>query len=277
MFEHTPSPRLPAPVRPGLRTLAGFTAIEVTAVATIIALMSLVLIPIVRNRVEESKVVAAQDELAQIEKAEMMAFGDTGHYYRLQDLTRPAADPTEKNNPAMLAQVRLKVPLAFWDQPIVQPNETTYLIDNWKGPYFTIQHGQPIAKLVRANPALWRGDAQITGAATLGTGPTMVLQADDFDWENINGGALEKRLYPIDPWGNPYLFFGSGKIDPSDLGGQMAITAKGSFATATAVSTGPNGAPGPDPVQIPLTSLSYFREMKGTTGLGTGDDISREF
>src|SRR5689334_11618569 len=79
---------------PGTRR-AGFTAIEISAVATIIAIMALILIPIVRNRVEEARKVAAQDDMAGIEKAESLAYGYSNFYFRLQDLSRPesASDP----------------------------------------------------------------------------------------------------------------------------------------------------------------------------------------
>ena len=66
----------------------GFTAIEVSAVATIIAILALILIPIVRNRVAEARLVAAQDDMASIEKAQSIAYGFTGKYFGLMGLER---------------------------------------------------------------------------------------------------------------------------------------------------------------------------------------------
>ena len=62
-----------------LRRRRGFTAIEVSAVATIIAILALILIPIMRGRVDEAKRVAATEDMSGIEKAETLAFADTGH------------------------------------------------------------------------------------------------------------------------------------------------------------------------------------------------------
>ena len=42
---------------------AGFTAIEIAMVAAVIAILSLIVLPIFRNRVEDAKIAAAQADL----------------------------------------------------------------------------------------------------------------------------------------------------------------------------------------------------------------------
>jgi prepilin-type N-terminal cleavage/methylation domain-containing protein len=269
--------RLTTPAGAGRR---GFTAIEISAVATIIAILALILIPIVRKRVDESKVVAAQDDMIGIEKAELMAYGQTGHYFRLHDLDRPepSQDDLTALNPADLAnsQAVLKVPPGYWDRPTIQYSETNYLISNWKGPYMTFNRAQTLNFIALNYLQLIRTpDSAVSGALN---GPLMIIKADDKDWTTAVG-AMNNRRYPTDPWGNPYLFFGPGKI--SLLGGQTAVAEAElkDYSNAAIYSLGPDGNPGSLLASDPL---SFFRETAELPanfgkGLGTGDDLKREF
>ena len=70
----------------------GFTAIEIAMVATVIAILSLIVLPLFRNRVDEAKIAAARADLASLMKAEMVAQADTGYYFRLEDLDNVAGN-----------------------------------------------------------------------------------------------------------------------------------------------------------------------------------------
>lgn len=222
----------------------GFTAIEVSAVATIIAILALILIPIVRNRVAEARLVAAQDDMASIEKAQSIAYGFTGKYFRLMDLELGS-------NP---------LPQDTWNKPFSSALVNGLHVDtNWSGPYLALHRERSVAELVPERPYLFRGNLNVTG------GPVHVTQND-----LLNG----KRM-PLDPWGAPYLFFGDGKVGDGDEveGGQIAISTETNFGFPIVFSLGPNGAPG-DAVGSETDPKLYFRE---SAVLGTGDDLYRTF
>jgi hypothetical protein len=52
--------------------------IAVIAVASIIALLALIVVPVVRNRVASARIVSTQDDMRGIEIAQVIANGDTG-------------------------------------------------------------------------------------------------------------------------------------------------------------------------------------------------------
>ena len=54
--------------------------------------------------------------------------------------------------------------------------------------------------------------------------------------------ASSTNNYPIDPWGNPYIFFGPGRINTAP-GGSPAITPANetNFGNAIVYSMGPDG------------------------------------
>jgi hypothetical protein len=73
----------------------------------------------------------------------------------------------------------------------------------------------------------------------------------------------------LDPWGNPYIFFGSGEIGEF---GNPDTDNETNYSQAVVYSLGPDGLPGnADPSQ----PRSYFRDFPD--GIGFGDDLSREF
>jgi Tfp pilus assembly protein PilE len=247
------------------RPLAAFTAIEVVAVATIIAILVLVLVPIMRGRVEEAKRVAAMDDLMSIEKAQTLANADTGMYFRLQDLTRPAADPE------LLATVPteiLKVPQATWNQQAL-PNQIAQLTRTWKGPQLGVHNSITVNELVAVNRIL------VTLDGAQGEGPILVLQDDQTDWVGTGGGWTRAK-YPIDPWGNPYIFLGPGLVTaPQGIRGlRPGFTNETNFQTAFVYSLGPDGQPGNAPANDPL---NFYRNVNSSIGGGGTDDVVREF
>ncbi|MCL5270366.1 MAG: hypothetical protein M1457_07430 [bacterium] len=250
---------------------AAFTAIEVTAVATIIAILALILIPIIRGRVEEAKVVAAQDDMQGLEKAQTIAFADTGHYFRLQDLDRPTPDLTDKTlTPTELDMEKRKVPPYFWDQ-VVLLNQVQNLLNTWKGPYTTFHNTVTVTELLTLVPKMIRG----TAAGALG-GPILVMLTDDQDWKGDIGG-LGRAKYPIDPWGNPYIFFGSGRMaDVNNVNTAISYDNRVNYSTAVIYSLGPDGLPGDVINETSVTPAHFFRETEVLGKTGT-DDLVREF
>jgi type II secretory pathway pseudopilin PulG len=273
---------------PGLRS-RGFTALEVTAVAAIIALMALILIPIVRSRVEDAKLVAAQDDMNSIEKAETLVFADTGKFVRLQDLIRPQADPLIIADPGNGGYAREleRPPQAVWNRAMTS-TEIVLMAKAWKGPQAAFHRSQPIASLIAQAPYLFT-QVDTVGLAPSG-GPILFLTGattGDVDVA-IDAGIDATLPYPVDPWGNPYLFFGRGFVtDPLAAAG----TAGGlnptlpalpppqtgteiNYGTAAVYSLGPDGRPG---TTAAITDpLSYYREA-GILGATGGDDLVREF
>lgn len=247
------------------RRRRGFTAIELTAVASIIALLALILLPIVRKRVAQTRLTAAQDDMRTLEIAQTFARADTGHYVRLLDLDNGPNDAAAGDDGA--------VPRAYWNEPIPTVNFASFR-ETWDGPYTTFNQGKslPINELVNARPELFRGlpSNPVAGADD---GPILILtftgagQGNDF-------ADITASEYPIDPWGAPYIFFGDGPIGPN--GGTIAISNESNFSTAVIYSLGPDGRPGDGTIATvdPTDSRNYFRE---TGVLGEGDDIVRRF
>ena len=244
--------------------LAGFTAIEVSAVATIIAILALILIPIVRNRVNEARLVAAQNDMASIEKAQSMAFGFTGNYFRLFELDNPTPNQDIINSAPgteeALAEIN-KMPKATWNipgTPAFLPGFQTRMLSSWSGPYLSSHNTLTPALLLNDLPYLFRSDT-VSGA--LG-GPILLTNKEDLNIEQC----------PVDPWGLPYVFFGPTPV--RDLGGAIAFTGtESNFGTPVVYSMGPNNVAGNDFING-TDPANYFRE---TGVLGTGDDLTRSF
>lgn len=255
------------------RSRMGFTAIEITAVATIIAILALILIPIVRKRVDESKLVAAKEDMTAIAKAEQMAFGFTGHFFRLQDLDRPEPDQTIAQTDSLYQKEMLKLPPAYWERP-VYANEIPNLYENFKGPFLAMHKSYYISDLLNTTQDLFSQTAAAGGPILL------YMQSDDKDWVGVTGG-LTRRNHPIDPWGHPYLFFGtsptSNQYDPNYAKMPAAETDYVKFGTCIVYSTGPDGQPGDNGLSgngQPPQNNPYFR---GSGVLGQGDDLKYEF
>lgn len=256
------------------RRRLGFTAIELTAVASIIAILALILMPIVRKRVAQTRLVAAEDDMRTIEIAETLANADTGFFFRLSDLNNPSvietllqADPE--------GAIRT-VPNGYWNQPITNFfNNTNFdqaalsqIVQNWKGPYtsFNNTKSELLAVLLTTQPEMFR---TFPGSGPgSNDGPILVLTGGSSQEDD---DLLRDEETPIDPWGNPYLFFGPNRVGRN--AGTIALNQneETDFGVSIVYSLGPNGLPGN---LVNPTSRQFFRDA-GTLGLG--DDLSRTF
>jgi prepilin-type N-terminal cleavage/methylation domain-containing protein len=286
------------------RRRRGFTAIELTAVATIITILALILLPIVRNRVDQARVVAAEDDMRTIEIAETLARADTGHFFRISDLDGPIADPEDiedavaDNDEQELANILGQLPASYWDRPIpsfaITGTESSFdlrghpLVAMWKGPYtrFSTQKFQTLEILVSVVPALFRSYNIATGANlafggstdTTGTpidhgngGPILIIRNTEVaNFGDVQDDMAQGQTTAIDPWGAPYIFFGANAIAtnlPAGISGNES-----NFGIAAVYSLGPDGLPGSDVQSI--DEETYYRE---SGFIGTGDDLVRTF
>lgn len=268
------------PTRPALQ---GFTAIEIAAVAAIIAILTLIMVPIVRNRVAESKIVAAQDDMHTIEKAQSMAFGYTDFYFRLFDLVRPESN----QDPTLTADQRdrewRKLPPATWNRIVpFQSGPYQRLVENWKGPFMSVQNSLTVREMFNAG-----FDYLFRFNDGTGVGGPILLYVDgtwdegvNNEWLRNSADALDRLPYPVDPWGNPYLFFGAGEANPpNDIVSRFPDGEEVDYSTALVVSLGPDGLPGnPDgkPANYETDPVTYYRES-GILGEPGSDDLVREF
>lgn len=230
------------------RVTCGFTAIEISMVITIIALLALLIIPLFRNQVEKARRAAAQDEMQSLAKAEMLVYAETTYYFRFQDLEKAG------------------VPIASWNKPFTVEEEQKLRTGSnaWNGPYISMNKFKYIElrdALVTLPEFFWSfpgGDGgpimDLSPGATW-LGPT--------GWED----SPDDKLL-IDPWGTPYLFFGPGRLheyaQPSNFTGPDT-----NFGQTAIYCLGADGMPG-DGVPYQNDPSVLLREA-GV--LGDGDDF----
>jgi len=240
------------------KKILGFTAIEIAMVATVIAILALIILPLFRKRTEDAKLVAARDDMRSLRAALILANADTDWWFRLQDLD----NTTEYNSPPIHPE--LEVPQAIWNRRL-SPAERQALAteERWTGPYASFSRFVYLAQINWDYPQL-PPEYQLTyvdkrylfhlpgsnGGPILHLGPP-----DDSRYDKI----------PVDPWGNPYLFFGPGKLDMP--------AAETEYSDAVIYSLGPNGVPG----NITSGATNYINYLRETGILGTGDDLSLHF
>ncbi len=248
----------------------GFTAVEIAMVATVIAILALLILPIFRQRTEEAREAAVRDELQSLAKAYILVEADlNGFQPRLQDLDNVMNTGSAQVNVALRST---EPPYAEWNRTlgftsgtspnVVPNNRPTTVVPNWKGPYVAMPKFTTVDDIQFLLPD-----------AVYPNGPVYVVGANAASPQyadpggNLSDDPLDR--YPVDPWGNPYFFFGTGRL--SDL-------QESTFNSRVIYSMGPNGLPG-NGANSPLIYLrkgDAFLSAPTTRGeLGTGDD--REF
>lgn len=211
----------------------GFTAVEVAMVATVIAILALLILPIFRQRAADARRVAADDELQSIVKALLLIEADVGDFLpRLNDLDNPDNEPPYyKWNPNVPANPN--PPDDFWVALNAQQRAT--LLESWRGPYAAVK------------TYAWREELDGTGPGAF-LDPTVQYGPVFFD-PNPNIDDFDER-YPLDPWGTPYILFGP----------------ETNYNVRAVYSLGPDRVPG-SPAGPTQTGDYIDRDL-----LGSGDD-----
>ncbi|HOR26404.1 MAG TPA: prepilin-type N-terminal cleavage/methylation domain-containing protein [Candidatus Sumerlaeota bacterium] len=239
----------------------GFTAIEISAVAAIIAILTLILVPIVRNQVAKSKIVAAQDDMFSIAKGTEISFAETGFTVRPHDLLR---------GPDQAASATIESPVMEWNRPL-QLTQIAQLARTWDGPYVTVNRSEPLPVLVLNRGVAFRTPNGVGGGPILLRDDDEYLEPDDF-------GQFPQ--YPVDPWGNPYILFGPGALGNVGSPDIDPIYRESEFNSGMIYSLGPDGLPGNMNGQDPRHYYpDRYKDPNDPTygGLGNGDDLSRSF
>ncbi len=257
-------------MRFSLSNKKAFTATEMAMVAAIIAMFALLVLPQFRARVDEARITAAKADLESFMKAEMLARAEIGNYLRLEDL-----DNVQDNLPAVMPSVGVTNEVPFFVYPYngnpatnrVGMSETAWraFAKKFKGPYAALPNTLTLGEIRNAvtNPIGQYILRSMTG------NPLSPIQ--DMT-TNTSGGpfdSLNNRI-PVDPWGNPYLFYpATGNTGSDDT----------SFYNCLIVSLGADGKPG---LLDGVTATDYLRN-KGSAWIGIGtndpgsDDIKLEF
>ena len=241
---------------PKKKILKGFTAIEITMVATIIAILALIIIPTLRKRTEQAREAAAAAAMANIAKIQTIAFEETGYYFRLMDLDNTSAFTTSIDRPDR------EVPQVSWNRPLLV-SERNILKDKWMGPYPTASEKAFITLGELKKSIDEGGRPYMLSQYNSGNGGGIYVTSSEF-----TGTTSDEDKIPIDSWGNPYLFFGTGKFIPSNL-------SETSFRIPVVYSLGPNGVPGNLSPPDDDTEPKYYLREEGV--LGTGDDLTHYF
>ncbi|MBI1293308.1 hypothetical protein GC173_19050 [bacterium] len=248
-------------MRPTSDRKRGFTAVEIAMVASVIAIIALLILPIFRKRAEDARVVAAQDEVQSIVKALLLVEADLpggGYLPPLNDLDNRENANVTLNDAPDLQPSRLKwgelSPGNFGFGVLTDAEWSSTSVPNWKGPYIALRKAVTLQEVLVRFPETTSSNGQGTGQGPIFIPPLGAVGANSANpWTAASIGA---DRYPIDPWGRPYLLFGP----------------ETDFNVRTVYSMGPNGVPGP-PTANPTrpTIASDYDRVNGI--LGDGDDI----
>lgn len=238
------------------RKRRGFTAVEISMVATVIAILALLILPLFQRQTDEARITAAEGDIREFAIAMQLANAHTGYYFTLSSL-----DNTE-NFDTVTVDPTLDVPIVTWNDALTVA-EREALAERWHGPYASFRRTIAPADLEVLQPGVWfRGDPFTASSGAGSNGP--INQQVDPAFVGLD--FSDDRL-PTDPWGTPYLFYGPDFYHlPNGTGGIVAETR---FRNSLFLSLGPNGLPGD------ATTISPLLLMRETGVVGTGDDIFR--
>jgi len=265
MKKHTQAVLLPisgTSVSNSAHAKRGFTAVEVAMVATVISIIALLALPIFRDRAEAAREAAVFDELSNMAKMMLLAEADIGRQPRLQDLDNPAP---QGGDPLTMMP---------WNGTTLNSGESSFIgarnniLRNWGGPYlsFTSRNSAPINSEEVANYWYLAGDGNgfivVKNNSTI-TVPNVGLVSPirgTFPGEAADEYGSNNEVYPLDPWGNPYVFFGKGNIQNINDGTESI------FNSNLLVSFGPDGVVGAERDGINQDADLYRRY----DGIGSG-------
>ncbi len=235
---------------------------EIAMVATVIAILALLVLPLYRKRVQEARITSAQDEVASIAKAQLLAEADLGFPVRLQDL-----DNSEEIGGVPLdgSNVDVYPPIAAWNGTLeaVVPVARSTVVSNWRGPYASLNNFAFVDDLADYWYSVSDGNGFIYVVDNTPSGPA-------YPNGNIVDNTAEDR-YPLDPWGTPYAFFGPSRF-PLDNPDSNEST----FNFSIVVSFGPDGSVGTGNPTIQINPNLYRRYNPADISAGglIGDDQS---
>ncbi len=231
----------------------GFTIIELIISVIIIGILVAIIIPVYVTRADEARLSACQQDLEAIQTAQQHAGIDTGYFYRLYVLD----DVVGGDN----------VPAS---------NLTNDRVDGLRDEALRTDVLNPKLLFIETKSG-------VVLAGGIGIYDRMVQNETAFNWNGPYVNYARKTGLknpvpnvpagiPLDPWGNPYLFFTKeGLVD--DRIGAIVTTYVGldgnnystlRFDRPTILSLGPNGVPG----NGSGSSEPHF---------GQGDDLFRQF
>lgn len=256
-------------------TRRGFTAMEVAMVAFILAMFAVLVMPQFKDQVHKARLTAARADITSLMKAEILARSETGFYLRLEDLDN-LADNLPTTMPAN--GVNKEVPFFRYtknvdptnvnNRPTMSEPEWRLNAKQFKGPYAVISSYTTLADL--RNPTLSPQNRFMLRSVT----GVSISPIQDFA-TNPMGGPIDdpNAAIPIDPWGNPYLFYpATGAWPGSD-------TSPASFFDSIIISLGPDGMPGT--LGVANAPADFFRDLPTGNGIGTintnSDDILVSF
>lgn len=244
---------------PRPRRTGGFTIIELLIAVIIIGILVAIIVPVLANRASDARLAAVRTDLESLKTAEEHAAIDTGYFYRLYVLDDVRGGDGIGSNNANDVTDGVRDEALHVDAG----NPTRLFIDT-------------VAGTLLNNPALY---TRLTGSVSSET---------SFNWNGSYVNYAKKtgpvpRIdlsalgwpsgLPIDPYGNPYLFFTKvGLMNENSTwgaAGEVIISATITpgtfnclrFDRPTILSLGPDGVPG----------------STATPDFGQGDDTFRQF
>lgn len=232
-----------------LHSRRGFTAVEIAMVATVIAILALLILPIFRQRSEDARIAAVEDELQSLVKALLLVEADMpgGKFLpRLNDLDNRDYSEFPGEVTEFDENADVEPPKAFWIydsglgqglfehlelDPMLTPSYDT-IVANWHGPYVALK-----------NTVFLEDIFDFNNMSDLDGGPIYIFEKYD---------SLDRDKYPVDPWGNPYILYGAEETV---------------YNVRALYSLGPDGIPGG--IAPPTNSRDWRDALQSGARLGT--------
>src|SRR5690606_14248378 len=131
----------------------------------------------------------------------------------------------------------------------------------WQGPYTTMKNYETVQNLQDYWYDSPRGIIGFIYVVGNGQGPAYPDGTED---------EVAFDRYPVDPWGNPYIFYGKGRF-PNDADPGV----ESYFTSSLAYSLGPNGLP--NGAVTAFAPADIYTRQYLENNLGTGDDVDYRF
>ncbi|MGF1573967.1 MAG: prepilin-type N-terminal cleavage/methylation domain-containing protein [Sumerlaeia bacterium] len=242
----------------------GFSILELLIAVIIIGILAAILIPLIASRTQAARIASAESDLDRIGSALDQFAIDTGYYPRLfllNDVPGPARGVIKSNPDGQIYDSTQSLLTAG------------YYFENIDNNLFISTTGDTSGEFVGNPTNSILIDRLILNETEFNYNGPYINWQKDFNAYPAWGTAAPDGL-PDDPWGNNYLLFtreglvlepegiivGSANFPLSNnnsTGGTNCLV----FDRTTILSLGPDGSPG----------------SGGTTPLGTGDDIFRQY